>query len=605
MNISDAMMLPVGTLLDRRYRIERYIASGGFGNTYLATDTRVNGRVVLKEFFMRGTNHRAPDHASVLVSNPDNAGGFAQQLDKFRREAQRIFHLRNDHIVHVSDLFDANGTSYYVMDFIEGETLSARVGRGALSEAAVLAVADQLLDALGTVHAAGFYHLDVKPGNIMIDGKDHCTLIDFGASKQMSATERTTLSVSGMAYTPGYAPIEQEGQRTKSIGPWTDFYAVGATLYHLLTARKPPEVEPYDTADDGRMFDYPAGVSQQLRRAVSRMMNPDIRRRPQNVEEMRALLFGQSAASATTVKTPTDTPPEVTVELQSEKRPKWGWIAALCGIAAVVVAFLLLRPSGGNNSETGIHNDDFTSESFPLDDISTKDYTVNGVSFTMVDVDGGSFDMGSDDGDSYEKNKPVHRVSLSSYAIGETEVTQALWQAVMGNNPSKFTGDSNLPVEWVSWDDCQTFINKLNSLTEGQRPAGRKFRLPTEAEWEFAARGGNNRIDTEYSGDDDLSNVGWYSENSDRETHPVKQKASNDLGLYDMSGNVWEWCQDWYDEDYYSKSPENNPRNDTQASYRVFRGGSWDDNASYCRVAYRYWDSPGSRGDFLGLRLAL
>ena len=204
-NLNTSQMLPVGTVLDDRYRIERYLASGGFGNTYEATDTRFSSRVAVKEFFMRGTNHRSPDMTT--------------QLDKFKREARRIFNIRNDHVVHVIDLFDANGTSYYVMDLIEGESLSARVKRGPMSEAEVRNVADQLLDALAAVHNAGFNHLDVKPANIMMDDKGHCTLIDFGASKQMSAEERTTMSTSGIAYTPGYAPIEQEGMYTKNIAP--------------------------------------------------------------------------------------------------------------------------------------------------------------------------------------------------------------------------------------------------------------------------------------------------------------------------------------------------------------------------------------------------
>lgn len=293
-NLNSSQMLPVGTVLDGRYRIEKYLASGGFGNTYVAFDTRFDCQVAVKEFFMRGTNHRSADHTTVVVSNAENREGFDAQLDKFRREAKRIFNMRNDHIVHVVDLFDTNGTSYYVMDLIEGESLKDRVKQRPLTEAEVRDVADQLLDALGAVHAAGFYHLDVKPGNIMMDKKGHCTLIDFGASKQMSAMDRTSMSASGMAYTPGYAPVEQESQRTKSIGPWTDFYAVGATLYNLLTGQTPPEIDPYDTATDSRMFDYPLGVSRQMQRAISQMMNPAPKMRPQNVEEMRAVLEGMS-----------------------------------------------------------------------------------------------------------------------------------------------------------------------------------------------------------------------------------------------------------------------------------------------------------------------
>ncbi len=239
--------------------------------------------------------------------------------------------------------------------------------------------------------------------------------------------------------------------------------------------------------------------------------------------------------------------------------------------------------------------------------LSTQTFTVNGVSFQMVHVQGGTFRMGSNDSDAYDDEKPVHSVTLSDYYIGETEVTQQLWYAVMGNNPSYFTGNSQRPVEQVSWDDCQTFIRKLNALT------GKKFRLPTEAEWEYAARGGNRSRGFKYSGSNSLSEVAWYDVNSydkgsshpDYGTHPVKQKSSNELGLYDMSGNVWEWCQDWFDSQYYSKSPSYNPTGPTTGSRRVYRGGGWISYARYCRVAFRCSYSPDFRRNRLGLRLAL
>ncbi len=221
--------------------------------------------------------------------------------------------------------------------------------------------------------------------------------------------------------------------------------------------------------------------------------------------------------------------------------------------------------------------------------------------YKMVYVSGGSFNMGatSEQGsDAHDSEKPAHRVSVSSYYIGQTEVTQALWQAVMGNNPSNWKGD-NLPVECVSWNDCQTFIEKLNSLT------GRTFRLPTEAEWEFASRGGNNSRGYKYSGSNYLGDVAWYTENSNSKTHAVATKQANELGIYDMSGNVYEWCSDWYDSNYYKNSDSNNPRGAYTGSGRVFRGGRWYSLARYCRVSYRGYGTPDDRGNYLGLRLVL
>ena len=225
--------------------------------------------------------------------------------------------------------------------------------------------------------------------------------------------------------------------------------------------------------------------------------------------------------------------------------------------------------------------------------------TVNGIKYNMVWVDGGTFRMGatSEQGsDAWDAEKPVHSVTLSGYYIGKTEVTQALWQAVMGSNPSYFEGD-DLPVEQVSWDDCQEFIRKLNSLT------GQNFRLPTEAEWEFACRGGNNSRGYKYSGSNYIDNVAWYDGNSGDKTHPVATKSPNELGIYDMSGNVWEWCADWYGD--YSSGRQTNPKGPYDGSIRVDRGGSWSNRARGCRSSIRSFINPTYRNDYLGLRLAL
>lgn len=223
-------------------------------------------------------------------------------------------------------------------------------------------------------------------------------------------------------------------------------------------------------------------------------------------------------------------------------------------------------------------------------------YVVNGVFFTIVDVAGGTFQMGSESSDAYDNEKPVHQVTLSDFSIGKTEVTQELWEAVMGSNPSSFKG-ARLPVDKVSWDDCQTFITKLNELT------GQKFRLPTEAEWEFAARGGNNSMGYKYSGSNNIDNVAWYNTNSGSMSHEVATKLPNELGLYDMSGNVWEWCQDWYGK--YSSSSQRNPTGATTGADRVNRGGGWLLDADFCRVTYRWVFFPTDPNEGLGLRLAL
>ena len=233
-------------------------------------------------------------------------------------------------------------------------------------------------------------------------------------------------------------------------------------------------------------------------------------------------------------------------------------------------------------------------------------FTVNGVSFTMKQVEGGTFWMGAQstnpngqnyDSEAYSGESPVHSVTVSTFYMGETEVTQELWQAVMGSNPSYFSG-TNKPVERVSWNMIvNEFIPALNALT------GRNFRLPTEAEWEYAARGGNQGHGYKYAGSNTIGNVAWYSGNSNSQTHPVATKSPNELGLYDMSGNVYEWCSDWYGG--YSSGSQSNPQGPSSGSSRVLRGGSWGHNARYCRVSIRDGNSPGSTNISFGFRLVL
>ena len=223
----------------------------------------------------------------------------------------------------------------------------------------------------------------------------------------------------------------------------------------------------------------------------------------------------------------------------------------------------------------------------------------NGISIEMVKVEAGSFDMGAtpEMQNPDEDEKPVHRVTLTNnYYIGKYEVTQALWKIVMGSNPSNSKGD-NLPVENVSWNNCQKFISKLNKLT------GKSFRLPTEAEWEFAARGGKKSRGYQYSGSNTLGDVAWYEGNSGSKTHAVGTKQPNELGAFDMTGNVWEWCQDWHGR--YSSSPQTNPTGAVSGSCRVYRGGSLYYPAGYCRCSCRFDGTPDFRNGDLGLRLVL
>lgn len=236
-----------------------------------------------------------------------------------------------------------------------------------------------------------------------------------------------------------------------------------------------------------------------------------------------------------------------------------------------------------------------------IDGTLIETFSVNGVSFNMIQVKGSSFNMGATSEmieGAKNDEKPVHQVTLSDYCIGETEVTQELWKAVMGKNPSKFK-NNDCPVEMVSWYDCQAFVKKLNELT------GRQFRLPTEAEWEYAARGGVLSKGYKYAGLDIADLVGWYGGlyHQVQRPHAVRQKEPNELGIYDMTGNVWEWCQDIYGP--YADLNQNNPKGASSGLARVFRGGGWSNGEKFCRISERDFDDPHKTSYDIGLRLAL
>lgn len=303
-NINTASMLRVGAILDGKYRIERYLSSGGFGNTYVATN-EFGEQVAVKEFFLRGINQREANNTTVSVSNTENRAQFDQQRAKFKKEAMRLRGLLSPHIVKVQAFFEQNGTSYYVMDYIDGESLAERLRRTGqpLTEAEVLDILNQVLEALDEVHNSQppLYHLDLKPGNIMLDRHGQVLLIDFGSSKQSDGHGGVT--VTAATFTREYAPLELIEGRLDIIGPWTDFYALGATLYYLLTNQKPPRYS--DIQDEGAAaFHWPATVTQPMRDLTQWMMTPNRTHRPQSVAEVRTRLASFPSAGATEPSSP-------------------------------------------------------------------------------------------------------------------------------------------------------------------------------------------------------------------------------------------------------------------------------------------------------------
>ena len=281
-------MLAQGTMLrNGTYCVEKQLASGGFGNTYLVRHLSFNERYALKEFFMKGVNMR--NEQAVTVSVPANHSSYDSQKEKFRKEAVRLRGLNNPHIVKVHDLFEENGTVYYVMDYIDGESVAEQLKRTGkpLTEQQVWQWLSQVLDALKEVHAQHIWHLDIKPGNIMLDKQGNAFLIDFGASKQISASSNQTSSA--LCYTPGYAPLEQVEQDMDKFGPWTDFYALGATLYHVQTMKQPPSSSTISEKKNDA-FQFPPTMSRQMQQLISWMMKPTRKERPASVSDIEQLL---------------------------------------------------------------------------------------------------------------------------------------------------------------------------------------------------------------------------------------------------------------------------------------------------------------------------
>ena len=293
--INIESMLPTGAILHGNYRIDSYLSSGGFGNTYVATHILFNETYAIKEFFMKDISERGSDSSSVKVSNTGKTEEFNAQLDKFRKEALRLRKLHNVHIVRVYDLFNENGTSYYVMDFINGENLKERLQRTGqpMSEKEVRKVLEQVLDALQEVHGKGIWHMDLKPANVMVDKTGTVRLIDFGASKQFNSDTGGAISTSAVAYTNGYAPREQMERSYEKFGPWTDFYALGATLYNLLTLKHPPmpgDIDDDTSPDKHVALPMPANVTHQMRGLVLWLIKTNRKLRPQSVQQIKEYL---------------------------------------------------------------------------------------------------------------------------------------------------------------------------------------------------------------------------------------------------------------------------------------------------------------------------
>jgi serine/threonine protein kinase len=538
--------LPEGMNLEGRYEILKKLGSGSFGTVYKVKDHDMDEIKALKVI-----------HSDFYDDK--------RTMEKLRKEAKLLNTVHSPNVVRFYDIHFRDEIKFLDMEYVEGQTLADLLIEHSegLPEKKVIEIAKKIAEGMVAIHAKNIIHKDLKPENIMLTRDGAVKIMDFGISETFRSS-KSRLESTSRAGTCNY--MSPEHCIGENVGKESDIWSFGMLLYELLTGRtyyKGESTNEIHYQIEKRPFEAGTKIGSPLRELLNACGKPNYRDRPKD-------------------------------------------------FAAVLTFF---QPSQAPVKEA---SPDFTGQAQPKPQSQPQPKPQPGID--MLFIQGGTFDMGSNDGGSDEK--PVHRVTVSDFYMSKYQVTQELYEKVMGKNPSNFKdAGGKAPVESVSWYDAVAFCNEL-SKREGRTPAysingsnvswnqnTNGYRLPTEAEWEYAAGGGpvteRSRSDrTKWAGTNSENSLGtyaWYNSNSGSKTHPVGTKQPNGLGLYDMSGNVWEWCWDWYGS--YSTSAQTNPTGHTSGSFRVLRGGSWVNDASVCRVANRYNDYPSGSRSGGGFRL--
>jgi len=616
------------------YEVVGVVGTGGMGVVLKAFDAALNRYVAIK----------------VLAPHLGSSGAARKRFSREARAAAAVVH---DNVIEIYGVAETAGLPYLVMPYVRGPSLQRRLDDGgpmALTE--ILRVGMQAAAGLAAAHAQGLVHRDVKPANILLaDGVERVKLTDFGLAR---AADDASLTKTGViAGTPQYMSPEQA--RGEAVAQRSDLFSLGSVLYAMCTGRAPFRAETsYGvlrriTDEEPRPIrEINPEIPEWLCGIVAKLMAKRPDDRFQSAQEVAKLLEECLAhvQQPTVVPLPDYSPlplgegqgvraagahePRTFAGRSRRKRILAAGIGLLFVGVLGLASGILIHLKKDNKTTTPEVPEGSTAcpplAVAPFDEATAREHQArwakylhapvvqsSSIGMKLVLIPPGEFAMGSSKeliegearlhgGDDREEKwyrnnlpgeGPQHRVRITKpFWLGATPVTQGEYERVTGSNPSKFPGDPQRPVEQVSWDDAVEFCRKLSALP-GEKAAKRRYGLPTEAQWEYACRAGTTT--RWYVGDNEagLFDVAWFNTNSGGQTHPVGGKKPNAWGLYDMHGNVWEWCQDWYDKEYYAWSPMDDPAGPPGGSHRVFRGGYWADPARRSRSAFRTADKPG------------
>lgn len=636
--------------LYHQYVIGRVLGHGAFGVTYLAYDRSLGVKAAIKEYFPAELSSRDPQSLKVIPHAGSKGELFVKGKKKFIAEARLLSSFRSPHIIRLRHFFEASNTAYFVMEYLEGQTLrdylKGRGGKMSFEDIYPLLLA--LLDALEEVHSHDSLHRDIKPDNIYMALHDHPILLDFGSARLLSSSKQaTTMSL----LTPGFAPIEQYSQHGVQ-GAWTDIYGLAATIYFLLTAEHPTTPQDRLTGDAELVPASQKGGNLRPQDEAWLMKGLELRwnDRPSSIQEWRKSLpepprhdqpqqIGEFSSADENFMRFAIMPKLVSRFLTPEDEAEIFESAEFLNISKDHTQRLLKRAlditgsvkrnpekerkkaekqrleleakiqqeqqkSATEQEVSSVPHSLTFSEVFQPQKLVHADKNLPPTLLNSLQMrfqliipfnQSGSlrvpqlFIMG--------KGKNKASVKLSKrYYLQTSPVTQSQWQKVMGENPSFFTGHDDLPVEQVSWQDCQNFLKRLNLLREGN------YRLPTEAEWAFACQGGQGTA--YFFGKDPnlLKKYAWHKENT-YQTQAVEQLQDNPYGLYDLYGNVWEWTSDYYAP--IPKGQSTDPQGPEKTDTHVVRGGCWQSNAQECNSHSRWHEKPGTRSFLIGFRVLL